>query len=340
MVVLKNDHLLRRAFVESDNLDPLFEGIEILTGFSIERLLIDTERKGTRDYYDSQVPPEVKDMVRRHQLSFESVCDALETINRVYGLGRFDVGNYRYDDDDEDFMTVVGHDLYSVPLVAGDIVSAAEAVVGRYLRITHKEISPGVFEMTASASGAPLEPSGMLERKEYHLREGDIVLEKCSTCGGPAALSELKWKIDRGIIRSAPTGRRIAILEPSVLDPVFEELEKELGETIPRVVVEAQRRFTKTGFYSVDEISDEKRFRDQLALRGMGNLREFSMDRKGMRLRLDNVCMPLMVLGMIQGLFEMAFDKESAVEWELSEGGDLRAEITPLFTQFLSASSL
>ena len=142
-------------------------------------------------------------------------------------------------------------------------------------------------------------------------------------------MREFKWYLDRGTITSALNGRRMAIVHPSVIDPVFEELEAELGEEIPNVVIEAQRQITRSGFFTIDEIADGGRFADHLALRGMGNLTEFEMNARGLHLELDNVCMHLMVAGMVQGLFEMSYGVESDIEWELTEDGDLRVEVTP-----------
>jgi hypothetical protein len=48
-----------------------------------------------------------------------------------------------------------------------------------------------------------------------------------------------------------------------------------------------------------------------------------------MRMRVDNATCYLMTAGLAQGLFEMAFDVESYVEWELSQEGDLEVEVTP-----------
>ena len=121
----------------------------------------------------------------------------------------------------------------------------------------------------------------------------------------------------------------MAIIHPSVLDPVFEELESELGDEIPKVVVEAQRQITQSGFYSVAEIIDADQFRTQLALRGIGNLKNMVMGLNGLRLTLDNACLHLMVVGMAQGLFELAYDTPSTVEWELSAEGDLEVEVVP-----------
>lgn len=53
------------------------------------------------------------------------------------------------------------------------------------------------------------------------------------------------------------------------------------------------------------------------------------MGTEGMRVRIDNVACHLMLVGMVQGLFEMALDVESNVDWELSESGDLEVEVSP-----------
>jgi len=337
VIVHKGDPGLRMAFVECENLDPLFNGIVQIIGVPIEHIIIDCERKGNRDYFNPMIPQEVKDMIRKGDLPLVSIIDAMTLTAKINGVGRFELKDVSLGE----FITLTSYDAHSVPLTLGDIAGGCEAVMGdEYSKVTYKELSPHVYEMTAMPSGFPANLEGRLERKEYHLREGDMELERCPTCGGPLEFAKFKWDLDMGTIKSDSTGRRIGIVHPSVLDPIFDELEKELGETIPRVVAEAQRRFTKTGFYSVDEIKDEERFRNQLALLGMGNLREFRMDAKGLHLSLDNACMHLMVVGMIQGLYEIAFGKESSVDWELSEEGDLHADVTPLFTQFLSASSL
>ena len=61
----------------------------------------------------------------------------------------------------------------------------------------------------------------------------------------------------------------------------------------------------------------------------IGNLREFEMNRKELTMRLEDPCMRVIMIGMMQGIFEMAFDIESNVEWNLSDDGDLKVEIKP-----------
>ena len=330
VIVLVFDPTLRMTFVECENFDFLFESIEELVGLSIERLLFDIERKGTRDYFIPLIHEDMKEMLRRHELPFESLIKAASTTNRMNGLGRHELISYRYEIDDpgQDYVTTSCSEPYSLPLACGDLAGATEAAMDReYGDVTHMELAPGVYEMTAAVSEIPEELVGRLERKQYQHRKGDIELERCSTCGGPAALSSYKWDLEKGIIRNTLNGRRVGIFHPSVLDPLFEELERELGEVIPEAVIGAQKRFVKMGSYSVGEIKDERAFRDQLALQGIGNLRKLERSKKGLSVRLDNACLHLITIGTIQGLFEMETGSDSRVEWEFSGEDDLEAEV-------------
>jgi hypothetical protein len=332
VIVLNIDPMLRMAFVECENFDPLFEGIERLMGVSIERFLIDSERKGTRDYFSPMLPQEVKDMLKRNELPMDPLIEATLVTNRVNGLGRHELVGFLHEVEDHrnDYITTRCYQPYSLPLACGDLAGASESAIEvEHGDVTHKEVAPGVYEITAKPSAIPKGLVGRLERKQYHHREGDIELERCSLCGGPAALATYKWDLEQGIIRSTVNRRRVGIFHPSVLDPLFEELEEELGEAIPAAVIEAQKSFVKTGFYAVDEIEDEKEFRKQLALRGIGNLRKLEKSKKGWSMRLDNACLHLMVVGMMQALFEMDSGQDSQVEWQLSAEDDLEIEITP-----------
>jgi hypothetical protein len=121
----------------------------------------------------------------------------------------------------------------------------------------------------------------------------------------------------------------MTFLSPAVLDPVFEELEAEFGEEILKAIVDAQRDFVKAGYYTIDEVGKEGDIRTQLALRGLGNLKEMKLGANRLRMHIDNVALHLIVVGLVQGWFEMATGIESVVEWELSEEGDLEVEVKP-----------
>jgi hypothetical protein len=129
----------------------------------------------------------------------------------------------------------------------------------------------------------------------------------------------------------------MVMITPYELDPVFQELEAELGDTIPRLVVEAQRRYTHEGFHSLWKIMHEGDFRDQFAMRGLGNIKEIEVGKEGLRLRLENAVLHLMIVGTMQGAFEAVSGAGSKVEWEFSEDGSLEIEVTPISTPVMSS---
>lgn len=216
----------------------------------------------------------------------------------------------------------------SVPIIAGAVAGAVEAFIDRTVGVTYQEISPDTVEIRVCESVHPLEMRNRLWFKPHQPSRGGIELRKCATCGGPARLSGFGWDPDTGIIRDGATGRRVALLGPPIIDTFLEELGGELGESVPEIVVEAQRRFVRNGYYPVALVHDQQ-MREQLALRGLGDLKELKMDRGGVRLRLENAVLPLFGVGLMQGLYELAFGIESRAEWEISEDGTLIVNVAP-----------
>ena len=320
---------IRISFIESENLDPLFANIGEIIGTSIEEMIVNITARGTEKYMNKVVPEEVREMVQSKQVDPGSFLDPVMTFCHIIGYGRYQFLDSRYERDEDDYARIRIDSPFSVPEAAGAIAGVASAVVGGEHAVSYREVEPGAFEFTTSWTEYPEVYKQKLRTTPYEHHDGDLELERCATCGAPKALAAFSWYLDRGLIVNRHTGRRMVILGPELLDSLFAALEDELGDTIPDTVVEAQRKFVKTGFYSIDEVSDEGDFRSQLALRGMGNLREIHIGEGGLNMRIVNAAGHLLTVGMVQGLFEMAFDVGSSVEWELSPEGDLKVEVRP-----------
>jgi hypothetical protein len=321
----------RLVFFESGNLDQLFEGIAELAGSPIERVIIDASRRSTRSYMDRVVSDDVKAMIRAGDIDLKLVFDSTFLIWRAMGYGKLSLDEVRYQGKKDDYITVLAERPYSVPLSVGNFAGSIEAIVGVEPGFFYEETTPGVYKITIFEAENPPDLKERLRWKGYdqEYKKGDIEFERCPGCGAPAALKEFSWDEVNGSIRSTITGRRMVMTGPSMIDPIFDELEEELGDTIPRIVVEAQKRFIRAGFFAVEEVTSEENMRRQVALRGLGNLKELKMGRRGVRLCIENVALPLLVVGLTQGTFEKAFDVNSEVEWELSEDGDLNIEVIP-----------
>jgi hypothetical protein len=168
-----------------------------------------------------------------------------------------------------------------------------------------------------------------LQKKRPDFKPGDIVLARCGTCGGPEALKEYVWRLDRGVIENRQSGRRLVLTSTATQEVILEELEQELGDAVKLAAVEAQRNLVAAGFFSSDEIHGVDDFRTQFAYRGLGNLVEVELDEEHLHFRLENACLHPMVAGLVQGLYERAFGTASTMEWEVTADNDLVAEVRP-----------
>jgi hypothetical protein len=66
-----------------------------------------------------------------------------------------------------------------------------------------------------------------------------------------------------------------------------------------------------------------------LALRGLGQLAGMEMDENHLTVTIENSCMPLIMVGTMQGIFELAVGIEnSTYAWKAAEDGNLSITIT------------
>jgi hypothetical protein len=320
----------RMVFIETENLDPLFEGIAEIVGSPIEKLIIAAGRRAYRAYLGAFVDEETKAKIRNKEIQYVPIMESFFDLGKFFGVGNYVLLDLRYQRDSKDYNTVRISEPYSIPMNVAAHIGDIELLTGVDYGYTYVQVTPAECNIHVFPSPHPKELKKRMWTKPYSHKDGDLELGRCATCGGPKLLAGSNWFLRRGVIANRNTRRRMAILSDALLDPVFEELESELGDTIPRAVVEAQRRFTTSGFYTVEDIVSEADFRTQIALRGLGNLKELDVKRKRMRVRMENVALPLLVVGQSQGFFEMSFDLEdTVVDWEVSREGDLEMEVKP-----------
>jgi len=329
-IVHSRDQKRRVVFVESEHIDPLLGGIEELLGQSIEHIVIASVQENIRAPFSLFVPRDLRERVRSHEMDYRPILDTFADISLNMGRGRLEVLDLRYERDKDDFCTFRMTEPFSLPLNCGARAAGVEAILGYAHCVRYEQVSPKVYDITVYPATQSQDLERMF-RDDYRHRKGDVSLERCRNCGGPEALAAYDWRSNtNGVIVDSSTGRRMVVLAPYELDPVFQELEYELGPTIPNVVVEAMRRYTSAGFSSLwDGAMEEDDFRAQFALRGLGNVREVKARKSGLKLRIDNTVLHLLIVGSIQGAFEAVTGTSSRVEWELSPNRELEVEVTP-----------
>lgn len=318
------DH--RMIFFERDNMVDLFTNIEKIIGMDIERIIIESQRRSTYDYVVELVPAWLMRALRR--IALKPLSRNLLSLSSLMGYGNVTLDSILSKGSEEDHITVTIRDPWFLSSYSGLLVGGMEAVTGLESSVKYEEVSPGVYRITAYFSSLPKELLERLQPPSYSSKPGDLELERCPRCKGPLGLSRYRWDLEMGIITDRESGQRMALFGPMEFDAIFIELENELGEHIPEVVVEAQRRFVKESFYSRVDALREIDFGRHLALRGLGNLREFEQGGERTHVRVENPCLQLVLVGLFQGIYELVFDREGKVEWELAGGGDLDIEIT------------
>jgi hypothetical protein len=339
-IVQKRVQSSRLAFIECENTDPIFKSISEIIGEPIEKLIFDIASREDRIYMSRFISSDMKELLRSlkpgNRERAEECRRLIEAANRsmvmlagIMGMGKYEIRSFRYEGDEEDYSILWVTEPYSAILVAGTNNGYIGAMMGYDSEVDWSEISEGLYEFVSRRARSGMEVTGGFKLEKYTHREGDIVLERCGSCGGPRMLAEYEWDSKKGIIRNQVTGRRMALLGSHMLDPLLKELEKELGERVSRAAVEAERRFMHSGFYSVAEARDPEKLRAQIALRGLGNMKEIKVDKRGVRIEMVNTILPLTLVGFFQGGFELAFNVESYVEWELARDGALSIEVVP-----------
>jgi len=330
VITQARDENHRMLFYESDNLDNLFRGVEELIGLPIEHIVIESKRRVTREYISKLIPAPVRKLA--YLVHPPLIINQVSSTGRSYGYGDIKLKELRKKRDDGDYTVMTIKEPYSILFFTGDLVGAFEAVDGRDFEASYRRVGEGeVYEVTGKVGKHPIELQERLRPPSYPLKPGDVRLERCPSCGLPREVGDFRWDMERGVIINPDTGRRMAIFGPAGFEAIIDDLEAELGESVPDVVIEAQRRFVKERLREKDWRRSPASFKRMMALRGLGNITSLQIDRQRLSVVIENPCLTLLAVGMVQGLYEMAMDLEkTGHSWSRTSDGDLKIEINAL----------
>jgi hypothetical protein len=333
----------RMVFYESGNIDNVFKGVEELIGVPIEHIVIERKRRDTRKFTEQagklasilggkplDKVSEVEPGRRQEILEIGEFVNAQATsIGMVYGYGHIRFSNLWDLWDTFPWRTQIIRNPYSAIFFSADMLATVEAFEQRDMRVKYEEVSDTVFLLSVHPGEHSIALQQRLKRKSHAVKEGDISYDVCPECGVPLDVARCRWDPEEGIIVDPDTGRRMAFFDPAAMDTVFDDLEAELGESVPEAIIEAQRRYGKLSMNADNWRRSGYDFQSWAALRGLGNITSFRADEKSMSMTLENPSMNLALVGMAQALYELAWGAESSVcEWHNTEDGDLIINIT------------
>jgi hypothetical protein len=325
----------RAVFYESEVMDGLFRGIEELLGRSIWHIVTESRRRDVRKYMEKIFSSQKSawKQSRKYQRS-QSVLDMRKAdmiqvngVGRIYGYGGIELSD-RWGREDYPWRTQTIKDPYSMYLYPAELLGSVEALEQIDMWVKYREIGEKVYEVTTFPSSHPVGLGKRLQQKRYPYKAGEIEYETCPGCGLPQEIAACTWDLEAGTITDNSTGRRMAIFGPWAIDAVLNDIEEELGEPLQEAVVESLRLFIKETMRQEAWRKAAGDFPRKAALRGLGNLVRFNAGRDHLTLTIQNSCMPLLMVGAVQALVELAYDAESSVyEWNLADDGDLTITI-------------
>ncbi|MEW6554285.1 MAG: hypothetical protein AB1384_08380 [Actinomycetota bacterium] len=347
VISLKKSPHNRVALFESRIIDNLFKGIEELIGMSVEHIVIESRRREVKRYIEKHFPawmikplvavnenlgevPVVEHVVRmiRNPIG-RSITRKVLDVGRVYGYGDVIMGPLWRNGDIHPWRVNIIRNPHSVLFFAAEALASVEAFEGRDRWISYENRGEDTYEYTAYPAEHPVELKDWLKRRRYDFKPGEVIFERCQQCGIPLEVARLDWDLEEGTIHDPESGRRMAIIGPFSMDSVLYDLEAELGPSIPEVVVEAQRRYVKSRIEGGYWRHGRTTFSRLAAIRGVGNITVFEVDEKQLHVHIENSCMPLLVLGMAQAIYETALGADgSTFEWRLDDDGDFEFTIT------------
>jgi hypothetical protein len=316
-----NDPDNRMVFAESETIDALFRGIEDIIGLSIEKIVVESKRREVNQYVEKMLSPLERKAARR--LGTGKVIERLSMNGRAFGYGDISLAGRRRTGDSDDFITMSVMNSHSLLLICGEVLGAWEAIDGRDHYLEYEKVSDDTYHVTCHVGEHPIELKERLQFESFPVKQGDLLFERCSTCGVPLEITQCDWNLDDGTIIHSETGRRMSLFGPRGIEAILRDLEAELGDTIPSVVVDALRLYMKELMQVMSWLGDLESYRRMIAYRGLGIVSRYEPDGISARVTLENPCMVLLLVGLMQALFELNRRVDSSkCEYERSPDGD------------------
>ena len=333
----------RMVFYESGNIDNVFRGIEELIGVPIEHIVTERKRRDTRRFMERVFTEQIErlasvlggelvdnissvDPARRQDILDigDLVNSQATTIGMVYGYGDIKFSDLWEFWDTFPWRTQIIRNPYSVIFFSADMLATIEAFEQRDMVVKYEKVYDDIYLLSTRPGDHPIGLAERLKRKGSEIKPGDISYERCSECGVPLQIARCQWDSEEGTITDPVTNRRMAFFDPAAMDTVFEDLEAELGESVPEAIVEAQRRYGKLSMSADTWRKSGYDFKSYAAIRGLGNISAFKADEKRLTLTLENTSMHLAMVGMAIALYELAWGAENSThEWHRTDDGDL-----------------
>ncbi len=327
--IISTDHTRSRSqitFLEAGEMDSLFRDLSNTIGINIDRILIGAQKNIGREIYANLPVRHVKRIPAKRWLRPQWLARLLVKLvaTDIAGLGDGIVSLDRYVAGST--MVIRFRNPVLAPLMVGSLSGIYESVEDMpgssveygmegddlVIRLAHAEECPATEER--------------LRLEEVQEGAGPLRFERCLYCGVPLdASSTWEWDIGRGYITNKKTGKREVVVAVQSVNALLRELEKELGDDVPRLVYDHQKALTLEKLGGLQTI-EPRGFIDSriesMALRGFGYPTRHDFDGSAVTIEISNSYNRDIYAAKIAAALESATGKESVIDWHRRDRAD------------------
>lgn len=319
-ISLTRDETHRMVFVDNDGLDNVYASIAERIGLPVDNIIVEAKRKSARHFMNA-VLSGVKGVFARN-LASAKVYQYLGNQLSMLGLGHAEVISYKR----RSHLEGIVSDCYSPPALTGDICGSFESVEKRNAVADYSTTDEGPLRVVIEAAGDNQGTFG--ERFSYEpppLVPGRNIIELCPVCRTPLGIGrQYSFDMERGVIHENKTVHRVVLIGVMTLNNLFGELEEELGEEIPNMIMNIERERVRDLILAKKKEldTDEKgymRYMETLRLKGMGNGSAVEISGGKVKARVDNPYYEPLIAGFLAGFFEATTRAGCSVGWTPAE---------------------
>jgi hypothetical protein len=312
------------TFLEAGELDSLFADLSDTIGINADRFLIQAQ-KGIGKAIYANLPIRHIKRVPNNRV-FRPQCLAVLLVKAIAsdiaGLGDGRVSLDRYVAGET--MVVRFANPVVIPLLTGSaagIYESTEEMPGSDVDYGIEAGGDLVIRLTHGA-GSP-EEQERLYLEEIRPGDGPLRYERCLGCGVPVtAARTFAWDLEQGIIWNRRTGERDVVVAVQSVNAILRELETELGEDVARLVYDHQKAVSLKQLSAAD-VGEQARFLDafliDMALRGLGYPKEFTLTGKSVEVEIENAYNPVLYAAKLAAALEKVTGRTSDIAWEKRE---------------------
>jgi hypothetical protein len=304
--------------VYADEINHVLSGIGDRIGLDIGRIVVEGERKAavqfSRDLMASI--PSLLAAVFHNRVMARPLNWFLFRSAKNAGLGDGKMLEYRWGRS----LVAEFSDPFNVPILAGDILGTVEAFYGKTAEVSWEQHGSMALIKIATREGASHVTDERLRPVLPPTVTARVELDRCPRCGIPLEVSRrYSFDLRSGIATEVSTERRIVTVIIDSLYSVFKELANELGEEIPRMIVDLESEYIMENAPPVEPPLTADAMRvllGDLAIKGMGNPVRVSVPAEGeLEVRIDNPFSEELLAGRVLGYFRALRGGAEEIEW-------------------------